>query len=43
MDPRGKFVRAFDPDTSSEQIAAALHALIAHRVGVIMNCGGYEL
>ena len=28
MDPRGKFVRAFDPDTSSDQITDALHALI---------------
>jgi protein SCO1/2 len=30
MDPRGKFVSAFDPDTSSDQITDALHALIAH-------------
>jgi protein SCO1/2 len=29
MDPRGKFVRAFDPDTSSDHITDALHALIA--------------
>ena len=29
MDPRGKFVRVFDPDTSSDQITDALHALIA--------------
>jgi len=29
MDPRGKFVRAFDPDTSSDQITDALHVLIA--------------
>jgi protein SCO1/2 len=28
MDPRGKFVRAFDPDTPSDQITDALHALI---------------
>jgi protein SCO1/2 len=30
MDPRGKFARAFDPDTSSDQITDALHALMAH-------------
>jgi protein SCO1 len=28
MDPRGKFVRAFDPDTSDDRIADALRALI---------------
>src|SRR6516165_11734381 len=29
MDPRGKFVRAIDPDISSDQITDALHVLIA--------------
>jgi len=29
MDPLGKFVRAFDPDTSDDRIADALRALIA--------------
>jgi protein SCO1 len=36
MDPRGKFVRAFDPDTSSDRITDALHTLIAqgHEEGI---------
>ena len=29
MDPRGKFVRAFDPDTSGDRIADALRELLA--------------
>jgi hypothetical protein len=29
MDPRGKFVRAFDTDTSDDRIADALRELLA--------------
>ena len=29
MDPRGRFVRAFDPDASGDQIADVLHTLVA--------------
>jgi len=29
MDPRGRFVRAFDSDASGDQIADVLHTLVA--------------
>jgi protein SCO1 len=37
MDPGGKFVSAFNPDTSGDQIAEALRALIAHGRGEGVN------